>query len=439
MSAELALLHADHVRTLCQRSARALERSGRAHLLIAAGAIKYRFLDDMPFPFQVNPHFKAWLPLTEHPGCWLRVTPGEKPHLLYFQPEDFWHMPPADPEGYWTNQFSISIVRDHAELARLLPPASKCAIVGEADATVGDYVPDNPASVLDYLHFHRAYKTPYELALMRSASQRAVRGHRAAEAAFRAGASEHGIHQAYLVASGHSDIDLPYGNIVGLNSHAAVLHYQHRDTAAPDRQRSLLIDAGASCAGYAADITRTYSAQDDEFAALVAAVDRVQLDLVNQVRPGRDYRDLHLECHRLLTGVLIETGVIRCGQEEALELQLSSTFFPHGLGHLIGLQVHDVAGFAASDGGGRTERPDGHPFLRLTRVLEPAMAVTIEPGLYFIDSLMQRLRSSAAGHRIEWARVEAFAPYGGVRIEDDVVCTDGAPENLSRDAFALSA
>jgi Xaa-Pro dipeptidase len=106
---------------------------------------------------------------------------------------------------------------------------------------------------------------------------------------------------------------------------------------------------------------------------------------------------------------------------------------------LIGLQVHDVAGFAASDGGGRIERPDGHPFLRLTRVLEPAMAVTIEPGLYFIHSLMQRLRSSAAGHRIEWARVEAFAPYGGVRIEDDVVCTDGAPENLSRDAFALSA
>jgi Xaa-Pro dipeptidase len=122
--------------------------------------------------------------------------------------------------------------------------------------------------------------------------------------------------------------------------------------------------------------------------------------------------------------------------EEALALGLTSTFFPHGLGHLLGLQVHDVAGFAASETGGRIERPEGHPFLRLTRVLQPGMVVTIEPGLYFIDSLLSRLRASDHARHIDWTRVEALAPFGGIRIEDDVVCTTDAPENLSREAFA---
>jgi len=318
----------------------------------------------------------------------------------------------------------------------LLPPPARCAILGEPESAVGEYVPDNPATVLDYLHYHRAFKTPYEIALMREANRHAAAGHRAALAAFRAGASEHGIHQAYLAASGQGDPDLPYDSIVCLNQHAAILHYQHRERTAPSRHRSLLIDAGASSAGYAADITRSYSAQQDDFAALVTAVDRAQQALVDGVRPGCDYRDLHLHCHRLLAQVLVDAGVLRCAVEQAFDAGLTRTFFPHGLGHLIGLQVHDVAGFAATEAGGRIERPDGHPFLRLTRRLEPGMAVTIEPGIYFIDSLMSRLRQSADAALVDWSRVEALSPCGGVRVEDDVVCTHDAPINLSRDAFA---
>jgi Xaa-Pro dipeptidase len=435
MSDMLAELHADHVRTLQARSAVALERARREHLLIAAGSLRYQFLDDRPYPFCVNPHFKAWLPLTAHPDCWLLITPGAKPHLFYFQAEDFWHAPPADPAGYWTEQCTISIIRDRSELPELLPSPRRCAILGEPEAAIGEHRPDNPAAVLDYLHFHRAIKTPYEVEMMRRANRLAVAGHRAAEAAFRAGASEHGIHQAYLAASGHGDLDLPYDSIVCLNRHAAILHYQHRERLPPTTSRSMLIDAGAAVAGYAADITRSYSAHEDDFAALLAAVDAAQRALVDGVRPGRDYRELHLECHRRLAQILVDFEVLRCSAEEAVAQGLSSTFFPHGLGHLIGLQVHDVAGFAASDAGGRIERPEGHPFLRLTRRLEPGMAVTIEPGIYFIDSLLQRLRQGPHAASVDWSRVEALAPCGGVRIEDDVVCTEGEPENLSRAAF----
>jgi Xaa-Pro dipeptidase len=233
--------------------------------------------------------------------------------------------------------------------------------------------------------------------------------------------------------------DLPYSNIIALNEHGAVLHYTDRDRRPPADRRSLLIDAGAAHAGYACDITRTHAADDaSEFQALVDAVDAAQQRMCAQVRAGFDYRRLHLDAHLALAGVLRDFGILRTSAEAAVASGVSSAFFPHGIGHGIGLQVHEVAGFAATDGGGTIDKPAGHPYLRLTRVLEPGMVVTIEPGLYFIDMLLAKLREDGHGDAVDWARVDAFRPFGGIRIEDDVVCTDGEPENLTRDAFAAA-
>jgi len=426
----------NHINTLCARMDRALERSGHDHVLIAAGVEKMRFLDDMPYPFKVNPQFKAWAPLTHHPDCWIAYTPGTTPVLVYVQPDDYWHLPPAPPSGYWTHALDVRVVRTPAETAQHFPRTGRVAIVGEADAALPGFVPDNPPALMDYLHFHRAYKTPYEIAMMKVAQRHAVAGHRAAEACFRAGGSELDIHRAYLAASGHSDLDLPYGNIVALNQHGATLHYQYQQAKAPDGHRSLLIDAGAEHAGYAADITRTHGNGDERFEALIAGVERAQLALATQVRPGCDYRQLHLDAHLRLAGVLHESGIVRMTPEAMLETGVSSVFFPHGLGHPIGLQVHDVGGFMASDAGGSIARPDGHPFLRMTRTLAAGMVVTIEPGLYFIDLLLAGLKAGAHAQAVDWDAVEHLRQFGGVRIEDDVHCTDGEPENLTREAFA---
>lgn len=432
-------LYADHLDTLMARAAVALQRAGRDHLLIASGVQKYQYLDDRPYPFAINPHFKHWLPLTDHPQCWLAITPGSRPLLVYYQPDDYWHQAPEAPSGDWVEHVDIRIVTEVSQIAELLPPAARSAIVGEQDAAIEGYVPDNPAELVNHLHYHRAFKTPYELELMRRAQRRAVHGHRAAEAAFHSGGSELAIHRAYLAATGHNDLDLPYGNIVGLNEHAAVLHYQVQSTSAPAQSRSLLIDAGASHAGYAADITRTYHRGDEAFAALVDGVERVQLTLVDRVRADKNYADLHIECHLLLAETLQRLGIVEMTPEAMLEAEVSRVFFPHGLGHLIGLQVHDVAGIAESDHGGRIERPAGHPALRLTRTLQPGMVVTIEPGLYFIDSLLAGLRSGPHAEAVNWKAIDHLRKFGGVRIEDEVVCTDTAPENLSRNAFAEEA
>jgi len=441
MSADPSRLYADHLAVVRARADAALERGGFDHLVVPSGTLHYQLFDDRDYPYAVNPQFKAWLPVTRAPGSWLVHTPGERPQLIYLQPHDYWHVVPEAPSGEWVEHFDIHVIREPEDAKRLLPKnAARCAILGEAQSALGAYgayAPNNPEPVLDYLHYHRAYKTPYEIAMMREATRWGVRGHRAAERAFRAGASEFGIHLAYCQAARQDANDLPYGNIVCLDAHAAVLHYTDRDRTPPAHPRSFLIDAGASHRGYACDITRTYATDTSgEFQALIDAVDRAQLAMCAQVRAGTDYRRIHLDAHLALATILRDFGLVTVAPDVAVETGVSSAFFPHGIGHGIGLQVHEIAGFAASDAGGTIPKPEGHPYLRLTRTLEPGMVVTIEPGLYFIDMLLDALKDKGLGPSVDWNRVAQFRPYGGIRIEDDVVCTEGEPVNLTRQGFA---
>jgi len=425
----------EHLAYVTRTADAALDKSGFAHLVIASGIEKLRFLDDTPYPFKVSPQFKYWAPLIHNSNSWVAYTPGKKPVMVYFQPDDYWHVPPSAPQGDWVEHFDIRIIRNADEATEHLPDLAHSAIIGEADAALPGVVPNNPAELLAYLHYHRAYKTPYELALMRKAQAKAVRGHRAAEAAFRANGSEAQINAAFLAGAGHTDSDVPYNNIVALNENGATLHYQYKSFNKPAHHRSLLIDAGAEYHGYAADITRTYGNGFERFEHLIAAVDDEQQALCAQVKPGMDYRDLHLQCHLRLGGVLKSLGIVDMDPGSMLEKGVTSVFFPHGLGHPIGLQVHDVAGFS-DEAGQLIPRPEGHPFLRMTRTLAPGMVVTIEPGLYFIPSLLAELKTRPEAKAVNWGAVEQLMPYGGVRIEDEVHCTDGEPENLSRDAFS---
>jgi len=436
-------LYAQHLATLQAGAEAALARTGFDALLIASGVEKYAFLDDRPYLFQPNPHFKHWLPLTAHPYSWIAVRPGMKPLVVYYQPDDYWHVPPSAPSGEWTEHVELVVITEPGDAAQHLQHiAGKLAILGEADVSLAGHPelsPNNPKALIDILHFARGCKTPYELEQMRAASRRAAPAHMAARDAFLGGASEAEIHRAYLLAAGHTDRDLPYGNIVALNAHCAVLHYQYQDTQRPVESRSFLIDAGASVNGYASDITRTWVArQDTEFAALLDSMETAQLALVDEAQAGVDYREIHLSTHRRIAAILAEQGIVKMSADAMVAERVTSTFFPHGVGHLLGLQVHDVAGFVSDDTGTPSPKPEGHPYLRLTRTLLPGMVVTIEPGLYFIPTLLKQLRATQHAAAVDWAKVERLAGFGGIRIEDDVVCGAAGQkaENLTRDAFA---
>jgi Xaa-Pro dipeptidase len=286
----------------------------------------------------------------------------------------------------------------------------------------------------------RTRKTPYEIACMTQAGQLAARAHVEAERAFRDGASELRIHQRYLNACEHTDAQLPYNNIVALNSHGSVLHYQGRDAAVPGKLRSFLIDAGCTVNAYVSDITRTYAARvgasgADGFAELVAAMDTMQQGLCEAVRAGLDYRELHLQAHHGIALILESFDIIKAPADDAVASGLSGVFYPHGLGHFIGLQTHDVSGL--TDNAGRAiSRPEGHPYLRLTRVLEAGNVLTIEPGLYFIEPLLQQWKENGDTSLVNWNRVEALKPYGGIRIEDNLLVTETGNDNLTRRAFS---
>jgi len=438
-SSQLDALFAAHSELMRERFARALEVSGYDAVLVHAGSPPQVFADDQHYPFRVNAAFKSWVPLTQVPDSWLYFKPGETPLLLFSSPVDFWHKSAAVPTAYWTRHFDMRAVADRSAARALLPrDLSRTAFIGNADVDVGSWntAAANPAKLVAWLDFARAAKSDYELACLREANRLGALGHIAAARAFAAGATEFEIQLAYLAACGLREQELPYGNIIAFNEDAAVLHYQLLERRSPAARRSLLIDAGAEFAGYASDITRTYSYRDAGFAALIGHMDEMQQSLCAGVRAGSDWRDIHLSAHHLTAELLHEADIILCDGAEAVDTGLTSVFLPHGIGHLLGLQVHDVGGFMRAADGEEIPRPVGHPYLRLTRVLEPGFVVTMEPGIYFIEQLLNAARADARAQKINWTRVAQLRPFGGIRIEDDLAVTVSGCENLTRDAFS---
>lgn len=435
----LGALYPGHIDVVRDRHDHALAETGASHMVIFSGRPKYAFLDDRDYPFMANPHFVAWAPLVNLPLSYIVYTPGETPILVYYQPKDYWHPVPGSPDGYWTEQFDVRVVHSTGDAARHLPEnRERCIFIGELDDESDAFGIErvNPTVAINILHFARGAKTAYELACMRLAADRAALGHVAAEGAFRDGLSEFDIHRAYCKAVDHADSELPYANIIALNEHSAVLHYTTLGRDVPSERLSFLIDAGAQVHGYASDFTRTYAGNDARFQQLIDRMDSMQMQIVDRVRAGVDYRELHIDTHRLLADALVDAELAVGDPDTLLETGVTSAFFPHGLGHLLGVQVHDVGGFLENETGTTIDPPSGHPFLRLTRVLEEDMVLTIEPGLYVIDMLLEDLRGSPAEQHVKWDTVEWLRPFGGIRIEDDVrVLADGC-ENFTRAAFA---
>ena len=294
MSKEYKEYYAAHVAAMQRRWTAALDAENLQAILVHSGTPLISFQDDYEYAFRPNPHFLAWLPLTRHHDSALLVRPGRKPCVFYYQPEDFWYLAPADPEPWWADHFDIELVNEAdgwcTGLFNKLNGGSfgirDVAAIGDAPSLAGTFEDDriNPRGLVNRLQVERTRKTPYEIVCMTAASQLAARAHVEAECAFREGESEWRIHQRYLGACEHSDAQLPYNNIVALNTHGSVLHYQGRDVAVPDPVRSFLIDAGCTVNAYASDITRTYAVHDGAsgevgFAELVSAMDTMQQEI----------------------------------------------------------------------------------------------------------------------------------------------------------------
>jgi Xaa-Pro dipeptidase len=430
-----------HVAERVSTAARALSETGFSRLVIHSGVPFTYYADDADAPFHTTPHFAHWAPV-EGPHHLLDVRPGRKPRILRVTLRDYWYAPPAPVPDFVRAAFEVVDVGTPEEAwkeAAAIPFTAETAFVGPeepvAKAKGFSGAALNAKGLVARLDWERSYKTPYEVATLSEATAKAAKGIRAAEAAFRAGASEIEIHHAYVTAVGDPDDALPYTTIIALDERAATLHYHQKRGREAAPGTVFLIDAGASVRMYGSDITRTYVTGKAEpvFAKLLDGMKVLQKTLADGARPGRPYVDLHREAHRRIGALLVETGVLKVSLDEVLEKKLTLPFLPHGLGHFLGVQVHDVAGRQASREGSVAPPPEDYPSLRTTRTIETRMVFTIEPGLYFIPMLLEPYRAGRTTDAFDWALIDRLTPCGGIRVEDDVYVEADRNRNLTRE------
>jgi Xaa-Pro aminopeptidase len=275
------------------------------------------------------------------------------------------------------------------------------------------------------------------VAQLRQAAWGTAAAHRAGLLATRPGLREASVRaamEAAFVAWGYS---ASYNPIV--TTHGEVLHAVRTD-GLMNPGDLLLADVGAETPeGWAGDVTRTWPVSG-RFSATQRAIYEVvlasQLAAIAEVRPGVRYRDVHRTAGRVVVEGLVALGILAGDPKELYELGAAALFFPHGVGHLLGLDVHDMedlgdrAGYAP--GRSRATTP-GDRYLRLDRDLTPGMALTIEPGFYQIGRLLERPEEvGALEPHLRRAELARFADVRGIRIEDDVLVTEQGCEVLTQ-------
>jgi Xaa-Pro aminopeptidase len=221
-----------------------------------------------------------------------------------------------------------------------------------------------------------------------------------------------------------------YGTIVGSGPNSAVLHFEPSSRVVRDGE-FVLVDAGAEIDRYMADVTRTFVAgtasafQRDLYQLVLAAQERAITECV----AGAEWKDIHLNTAVRMVDGLVGMGVMRGRAESLVEQEAHTLFYPHGLGHMVGLGVRDGSGLLPG------RQPDPRPSLRTLRMdlpLAPGYVVTVEPGLYFIPPLLNdSVRRERYRDSVNWQLVDAHLNLGGVRIEDNVLVSAGAPEVLT--------
>jgi len=433
---DLTASFARHVARLQSETEKALDATGHESLVLSSGAPLAYFADDRDAPFEPVPHFAHWCPLGG-PHHLVHVVPGRRPRLVRYAPEDYWYEQGGLGDPFWLEAFDLEEAGTVDAVWKAIGKLRRAAYVGNETGRASAASLDvNPKGLVSRLDWTRSYKDDYEVRCIEEATALGARGHVAAREAFRAGASELEIHHAFVGAVGTTEAELPYTTIVALDEKAATLHYEQKRGTRDGRL--LLLDAGAQVRRYACDITRTTPAPscDERFVALVRAMEALEQELVRAATPGRPYLEVHLDAHRGVGRILTEQGLLRVGAREAFERGLTAPFLPHGVGHHLGIQVHDVAGHQRDAAGNPAPPPGAHPFLRNTRTIEPGHVFTIEPGLYFIPMLLRPFREGEGAAAFDWAAIDALTPLGGVRVEDNVVVTSAGPRNLTREHLA---
>jgi len=423
---------------LYRRHRRALMKQLPNGLIVLGAAPELVRNGDVRFAYRQSSDL-LYLSGVSEPGCVLVLDPARGSETLFVprlsQAHAVWlgHIPSA---GEARDRFGIRSVRYRDELAAVLKARAPRLV--HADAFAAPLVRKIRPSVRlrrpelrDALDELRVVKDKGELALLRRASAATAIGHLAAMRFARAGLYEYQVQAELERHFRHAGgTDLGYTSIVATGRNGAVLHY-HANSARLRRGELLLIDAGSEYRGYTADVTRSFpvsgrfSARQRDVYSIVL---ETQARCIDFARAGNTSMDLQRLAERRLAEGLRDLRLLHGSLDELTQTEAVRLFFPHGIGHTLGLDVHDTQG-----GPARRLPKTKTARIRFRARLEPGFVITIEPGIYFIAALLndRALRRKHRG-RIDFTKAERFLDFGGVRIEDDVVIRPkGPPENLT--------
>ncbi len=417
-----------------------MDMAGEDAILVLPAAPERVRSRDTYYPYRQDSDFRYLCGFPE-PDAVLVLVPGRAhgESLLFCRPRDpereAWDGPRFGQEGA-VNQFGMDDAFPIEDLDDILPGLLEgrsrvyhhFGLDADFDLKLIGWVRGGPAEgrpgappvhefleLAHLLHEARLFKSPAEIALMQRAADISVQAHRAAMRAAHAGVPEYVLQAEVERVFRAGDAWPAYGSIVGAGANACVMHYVANDAIARDGEL-VLIDAGAEYRGYAADITRTFPVNgrfSAEQRALHDLVCAAQAAALAQARPGVPYEAGHEAAVAVLTDGLLRLGLLRGTFERNLAEGAYRAFYPHKTGHWLGLDVHDVGDY----------RIDGQ-----SRILEPGMAFTIEPGLY--------IPADDTDVPAKWRGI-------GIRIEDNVLVTgDGhrvLTAALARSADAIEA
>lgn len=297
----------------------------------------------------------------------------------------------------------------------------------------------DPKPLFEAMAELRVFKTPLEMEVLRYANRVSSEAHKEVMRSIRPGMYEYQLEALFLhkcYGDGGAR-HVSYTCICCTGKNGAVLHYGHagapNDSPIEDGDMCLF-DMGCEYYCYSSDITCSFPAngrftpdQRGVYEAVLAA-SRAVLDAI---RPGVSWPDMHRLAERRILEGLRSMGLLKGDVDAMMEARLGATFMPHGLGHLMGLDVHDVGGYLSGDPPRPTE--PGIKCLRTARTLQAGMVLTVEPGCYFIEVLLdEALECPKRSEFLVPEVVHRFRTFGGVRIEDDVLITDKGHEMLTQ-------
>jgi Xaa-Pro aminopeptidase len=430
------------------RRERLVEELGRPILLVGNGH-RSRNLVMSHLPFRQDSSFLYFTGCTV-PGAAVLMTAEE--HRLYLPtpaPDDpLWHgtIPSIKAQALALGfEASSGLNKLEAECRAMKGELLSLAVPDDRQTQLAQRLSNRPldfdkgigsADLIDAIIRMRRILSSEELAAMGRAAKVTAKAHRWAMAVTRPGVHEAEIAALFDGIIASSGLTNAYESIVTVQGE--ILHNFRRKNQLQDGQL-MLLDGGAEAkSGHATDVTRTWPVsghfQPRQLAAYEAVLE-AQEQAIARVRAGTRYRDVHMQASLVLAQFLVDEGLVRGDPESAVESGVHALFFPHGVGHLIGLDVHDLENFgdrAAFPSHRTRSRQFGTCNLRLDLDLEPGMAVTVEPGFYVVPAILGDTELVGGfGDQLNLSRARSWEGFGGIRIEDDIAVTEGDPMVLT--------